>query len=79
MRREGGGRRGWERAPCSPRTFSWPSSCRTVAQVRGGTALGMTGAGLAGSAEVEGARARLQGWSGVALPGEEAVCHRCVA
>lgn len=40
VRREGGGRRGWEQAPCSPRTSSWPSSCRTVAQVRGSTGPG---------------------------------------
>lgn len=39
-RREGAGRRGWQRAPCSPRTFSWPSSCRTAAQVREGRGLG---------------------------------------
>ena len=41
VRREGGGRRGWEQAPCSPRTSSWPSSCRTAAQVRGSTGPGM--------------------------------------
>lgn len=71
VRREGGGRRGWEPAPCSPRTFSWPSSCRTAAQVRGSMGLGMMWGGAGWGGEAEEAEAGLQSWSGMALLEEE--------
>lgn len=71
VRREGGGRRGWERAPCSPRTFSWPSSCRTAAQVRGGTGLGMMWGGAGRESRGRGGMSWAAGLEWCGWPGEE--------
>lgn len=71
VRREGGGRRGWERAPCSPRTFSWPSSCRTAAQVRGSTGLGMTWSGAGRESRGGGGMSWVAGMEWYGPPREE--------